>query len=63
MPLAPVCHVVPLAPVDDFRVPSAGSLAAGKPVGGVIPEVSDISAAAARALAAGSSPGRSLIHT
>jgi hypothetical protein len=59
---APVCPVVPLAPVDDVRVPSAGSLAAGKPVEGVIPEVSDISAAAARALAAGSSSGQASLR-
>jgi hypothetical protein len=46
-----------LAPTDELRAPSAGSLAAGRPADGRIPEASDIAAAAARALEAGSRPG------
>ena len=54
----PACPVAPLlAPVDELRAPSAGSLAAGRPADGFIPEASDIAAAAARALEAGSRPG------
>jgi len=49
--------VLPLEVVDELRAPGAGSLAAGRPAPGFIPEIADIEAAAARALAAAARPG------
>jgi len=42
------CPVVPLEVVDELRAPGAGSLAAGRPAPGFVPEASDSAAAAAR---------------
>jgi len=46
----PRCPVVPLEIVDELRAPGAGSIAAGRPAPGHVPEVVDIAAAAGRAM-------------
>jgi len=46
--------------VDPLRAPGAGSLAAGRPAPGFVPEVADIAAAAARAMSAAARPGAAL---
>ena len=51
------CPVVPLEVTDELRAPGAGSRAAGRPAPGLVPEVADIEAAAARAVAASARPG------
>jgi len=49
IPRAAACPVLPLVVTDEWRAPGAGSLAAGRPAPGHVPEVEDIEAAAARA--------------
>jgi len=46
------CPVVPLEVTNELRTLGAGSRAAGRPAPGFVPEVADIAAAAARAVAA-----------
>jgi len=46
--------------VDELRMPGAGSMAAGRPAPGYIPEIADIAAAAGRAMAAAARPGAQL---
>jgi len=46
--------------VDELRAPGAGSLAAGRPAPGFVPEAADIAAAADRAMAAAARPGATL---
>ena len=60
-PPVAACPVLPLEITDDLRAPGAGSRAAGRPAPGYVPEVTDIEAAAARAMAATANPGEDVL--